>query len=260
MWTLFLQVLNSLGVLLIGWCALRVARAGSTGHPSHRAAWVLLAQAFLPAGMFLILQDAWGTAAFLSGAGTPLWDHYLRWLPAMNHSRGALVAMFAALLVALALRPSSAPRWVGSRSAVLLVCAFLVGSVAGFVLGGYERAFHLTTLATTSLGILLLLTVASGLHLARDSVDRILWIVITLYTVHMAISVVSITPLAASVDGWYVPPWIPPFFDLIFTILMLGASAWALRQRRRGIEIPALLDRFRPPQDLSMALPRNSSR
>jgi hypothetical protein len=254
--TLLAQIVTSAAVLLLGAVALVVARY----HPpqSERgSAWLLSGWAFSLAGGTLVLQDAAAVHAFLAGAGSTAWDVYVRWAPVANTGRSYLMLSFLLILATPALmrigRQGAGPfAWPAMLSA-----GIVAGVTVSLMAGHTEFARHYLSMAAANLTMIVAAGIALIRHLARRSLDRLLWFCLSVYMLHLAINTLFLSgwAMAAVADGWTPPFAVGMAVDAMGAVLMLGIAVRALVLARRGEEILPLLDRPGPRRGGSAVSP-----
>jgi hypothetical protein len=225
---------------------LMIARSATPAlDPRHRTSWWITAVCFALLTVSLLLHQAGASWAYFSDPDSAVWTHFLRWMPVANHGRSGLVlGLGAALLIAS--RPHDAKSAGVRRAAIATLLAGLaLGSAIGWREGpvtgeGGAHAYAIAILHVAEFSVLLF---AIGYAVAVDSIDRLLLMVLCLYTSLIAFSV-GFFSAAAWVD---VPgSWIPSqlgFFALgsAIKLLMLAVAVHKYRLLRRGEPAPALL-------------------
>ena len=244
--TLTLQCVSALLTVLFGAVALSISRHPIA--PDRRAGWRLAGAGFALLGGTMAAQYAGAVAAFGLGRGTAAWDAYLRWAPALNHSRiGGGIALAAGVgYVAWTGRFPERRAWVG------LAAGMAAASLAGAWLGALEGAFDLRTHgAATALGATVEL-VAFGAALlvsaARGTLDAFLFTALTLYAGSLALGVpvVSLMVLRTGVEDGRPPSWLFQLVQAVFMSSMLALAVLRLSLLRRGIRVRAVLGRHSP--------------
>lgn len=247
MLVLSLQFVWAVVKLLAGTAILRVGSRDIQGPRVHRLAWRFTGIAFVLGGASAVVQlCVFAPWAFFAGRGTPVYDAFLRWNPAVTQSR-------TFLMVGLGLLVCSLP-WLAARSERRLVpggIAFLgLAMAAGGVLGWFEGAFvsvrfYSSTAAANVLELVVLLS-ALLVALLMDTMDRYLWLAMLVYAVGISLNVISFTALAwIRVEGAWAPPPLSLFVQ-VFLVLshatMLGLAVKRLRLARRGVRVGSLLE------------------
>lgn len=242
---MILQYISSLLMLGVGIVGLLVARR--VVYPTaHRLAWAVAGTAFTLAGVSKVAQNAYGTVALVAGPGSPTWDRYLTWAPTFDHSRtGILATLFLLLLVLLvphrswtAIERRGCSRW---KWGAVLCAGGLTGAAAGWVQGwGDLLHFRNVTISDTA-ELVLVLTSLLAL-LLRERVDRLLWMVLSLYGVNLAMNVLLLS-------AWMETGGVRSAFSLLpmhGSRIVLSSTMVALALRRlalanRSALVPGLL-------------------
>jgi hypothetical protein len=224
-----LQWVVALGSLGFAGAALWVAGNATSADPFHRAAWRMTGAAFLLHGVGQVIQYSWGGKAMLDGAASFAMISYLRWAPALNHSRTFLLLGFCAALVAFAVRKKlpDSTFWL-TYSGTLLV-AIGVGAVLGFNEGSLVVRRHFLSVAGWDTVELLVLLVALLAVLMADRIDRLLWAALATYAFSVALSILWFTVLSSfgAPGEWTPSPWHVAAYR---AVAMFGTCAFALRR------------------------------
>lgn len=245
--TLTLQCVSALLTVLFAAVALSISRHAIA--PDRRAGWRLAGAGFLFLGATMVAQDAGAAAAFALGPGSAAWDVYLRWAPALNHSRiGGGIALAVGLgYVAWAGRFPGRRAWAG------LAAGMAAASLAGAWLGALEGAYDLRTHGSaTALGVTVEL-VAFGAALlvsaTRGTLDAFLFAALTLYAGSLALGVpvVSLMVLRTGAEDGRPPSWLLQLVQVAFMSSMLALALLRLTLLRRGIRVRAVLGRHSAP-------------
>lgn len=248
MLTLTLQCASAVLALAFGLASLAISRYESALTPDRRAGWRLTGIGFTLLGASAALQNAWAVPAFFSGEGTAVYDTFVRWAPAMNHSRTFLGVAYALLMTGLAWSGRFPERgfWVGATLGMLAAAG------AGGVLGGVEGAFEMTRhgpavavlLTVEMIGFCVVLLVSA----VRGTFDLFLFASLMLYGLMMALSVPLWTGMSlAEVIGVRAPPpWLLKLQTTLFTSAMLGLAALRLVLLRRGVRVHEAFGRQLP--------------
>lgn len=228
-----------------------IARTDREQSAVRRAAWSLTGLAFLMAVTGQIVQSYFQIKAFFAGPGMAVYESYLRWAPAANHSRTLLAIVFGILLGSLALS-----RWWQKPAASMLAAAALVagmvfGAALGWAEGSLIQARHFTNAASLDVIELLVMLGALILAAARDTTDRYLWLCLAIYSVRGALHTVSLAALAwdGVEDAWAPQPWVVQFHIFVAYVAISGLALRRLVLARRGVTSPAVLasvDRTHP--------------
>lgn len=240
MTTLLLQNLSTL--LLLGFGALAIVIAGGLDQQPvlYRASWHITGVVFALYSVDKLIQGVWGTAAFAVGPGVPLYDEYLRFAPAFNHSRTFLLFALYALLAAIAVKRTPVRR---SLVWIVALAALTFGGTVGVLEGTLEAARHfsrtalLDTLGFVALGSILLLA------LVRDTADRLLWMALACQGFRSIIGVLFLAAMAwLDVPGSWTPPnWMIESVRVAFTFIMVLLAFARYRAMRRGTPVRGLL-------------------
>lgn len=245
--TLTLQCVSAVLTVLFGAVALSISR--HVVAPDRRAGWRLAGAGFLLLGATMAPQYAGAVAAFARGPGTVVWDVYLRWASALNHSRiGAGIALAAGTgYLAWTGRYPERRGWAG------LFAGMAAASLAGAWLGALEGAFDLRTHGSAiALGVTVEL-VAFGAALlasaARGTLDAFLFTALTLYAGSLALGVpvVSFMILRTGLDDGRPPSWLLQLLQVAFMSAMLALALLRLTLLRRGVRMRAVLGRHSAP-------------
>jgi hypothetical protein len=245
--TLTLQCVSAVLTVLFAAVALSISRHAIA--PDRRAGWRLAGAGFLLLGAGMTAQYAGAVAAFASGPGTAAWDVYLRWAPALNHSRiGGGIALAAGVgYVAWTGRFPERRAWAG------LAAGMEAASLAAAWLGTPEGAFALRTHGSSlALGVTVEL-VAFGAALlvsaARGTLDAFLFAALTLYAGSLALGVpvVSLMVLRTGVEDGRPPSWLLQLVQVVSMSSMMALALLRLTLLRRGVRMRAVLGRHSAP-------------
>lgn len=236
-----LQVLVSLGLAGFGLVALRI---GGEGGGGRTAAWRVSGAAFVLEGVNKLCQNVFGILALAGGRGSAVWDEYLAWSPAFNHSRTFALAGFVVALGVLSFTP------IAQRRAFPAVMTLLLGGtmVAGMVLGRAEprlvESTHYPLVAALDAVALIGLLSLLFLLLVRDRVDRLLWIALCIYGFALALNAIWIGALAriATPNAWAPSPITMNAYRLVLVAAMVVVALHRWRLGKRGVYVPALLE------------------
>jgi len=191
--TLAFQWLGAALNFLIGLVALRIGSSEARARPIHLAGWSVVGTALLFAGVVDVFQTSTAVLAVALGPGSFVYDQYVRWAMAMNHSRtGAEIAM-GLVLAWLAVRGSPSAR--GPAAAPWIIVAGLaLGALGGVRTDGFLFIDFLAIAASNTLE-LAVLGVALLLALIRSSIDWILWVAVAIKMLSQGINVLIFTTL-----------------------------------------------------------------
>ncbi|MDP9348728.1 MAG: hypothetical protein M3P24_06260 [Gemmatimonadota bacterium] len=243
MLTLSLQCLSAALLLSFGLVALAVYRHAQVLPPDRRAGWLLTGVGFTLLGVSSLVQNAAAVGAFVSGPGTDLYEAYLRWAPAANHSRVFLGIAYGCLLGFLAWDRRFPGRTFWRRAVAGLLLAAGLGALAAWAEGPFRMEVHGVS---TSIGLtveMLAFGLALLLSTVRGSFDVFLFAPVMLYTLMMALSVPIWTgmTLAQSLAGWAPAPWLLEAQRIVFEAAMVGMAAFRLALLRRGVRVGEVL-------------------
>lgn len=211
--------------------------------PDRRAGWRLAGAGFLLLGATMAAQYVGAVAAFARGPGTAAWDVYLRWAPALNHSRiGAGIALAAGV---------GCVAWTGRfperRAWARLAAGMAAASLAGAGLGALEGPFALTTHGSAAALGLTVELIAFGAALlvsvTRGTLDAFLFTALTAYAVSLALGVplLSMMVLRSEVESGRPPNWLLQLLQVVFMGTMLGVALARLTLLRKGLRVRAVL-------------------
>lgn len=247
MTTALLQFLVQVLILAFGVLAAAVARERRGMPAMHRMAWTLVAVFFLWRGVPGVAQGVAAFWALSSGAGSRPWVLFVEWTPAMNHTRTLVsVAMGWTLAALPLLRGQPVPRlWAGASLACLLLAC--TGAYAGWQQGPTGPT-HLASLSVLGAVEMVGLLAALSVGLFALTLDRYLWLILSIYAVHVALNIIW---YSASVNFFYPGSWYPPLQvrHLYSMASYLGGCALAWQRlvlARRGARVGGLLDLAEP--------------
>lgn len=242
---MILQYISSLLMLGVGIVGLLVARR--VAHPTaHHLAWAVAGTAFASAGVTKVAQNAYGTVALIAGPGSPTWDRYLTWAPTFDHSRtGILATLFLLLLVLLvphrswaAIERSGYPRW---KWATILCAGGGVGAAAGWV-QGWGDILHFRNVTISDTAELVLVLICLLALLLRERVDRLLWIVLSLYAVNLSMNVLLLSAWMETGRAAGALSLLPMHVSrIVVGSVMVGLALRRLALAKRGTPVPSLL-------------------
>jgi hypothetical protein len=248
-----MQILIAQGIiacLITAFGVVAIVAGLRTPHPRAqlRAAWIVTGAYFGTGGFLGVLHSGWAAFAFVAGPGTPAWNEYLRWAPVGNHGRGALVVAFAIGLGCLAQteRARVARTVFGTLAAIPI--ALLIGGTVGWAEGPYISGAHLFALATSNLVQLTVLAIALLLQLSRDTLDRLLWACLAVYSLRLAFGT-----LWTAANSWFgVAGAVLPrgltqaLLTIVCYLVMLTIAGRYLAHQRRNRYVPSVLEHLRP--------------
>lgn len=239
MLTLTLQCVSALLLLAFGGVALSISRWIGVLTPDRRAGWLVTGLGFALLGVSAAAQNAVAVAAFASGEGTAAYDAYLRWAPALNHSRVFAGTALALVLAATAWSGRLPARRFRTATAAGVLAAMLLGGVAGWMEGGFEMQRHG---AATAVGYTIEMLAFATVLLAsasRGTFDLFLFAALMLYALKIAVGVPlwSGMSLAEAVAGPAPAPWLLQVQSVLFGAVMLAVAALRLALLRRGVRV-----------------------
>lgn len=242
MLTLALQILVALLTLAVGVAALAVA--GARGVSGARAAgWRATGLGFAIVGATGVVQTNAAAVAYFAGPGSAVYDAYLSWAPAGNHGRSGAVLVLALLLCLLSYGRGGS--WLPSAAGMLVLYGggTALGVALGVVQGELRQDRHYPVEAMLQLGAMLLFLLALLAGAVTSSMDRLLWLLLAVYALHQAISVLWMTALAWDGVGEWIPrTWILMAVGAALRLVQLGLALHRLRLARRGASVPGLFE------------------
>jgi hypothetical protein len=216
--------------------AIRVYRATAAGSPVHAAAWKLSGIAFFAHALVQSVQYAWGGLAMWRTEAPGIMEAYLRWAPAMNHSRTSLLLFFCVALSVFAVRGTVAgPRYWPLYGAGL-AGALLVGAVVGALEGPLLGSRHYGVVAGGDAVELVVLLGALLIAVTRDRLDRYLWGALAVYAFSVALSILWFAALSQidTPGAWTPPPWVLAAYRAVARGAMAAFAIGRLRLARSG--------------------------
>lgn len=241
--TAVLQCLIAALKLGFGVAALRAARL-TREEGVRSTAWLLTGTAFALAGLNSVPHSLWALSAVLAGPDAAVYGEYLRWAPAVNYSRHAVMLVTPLLLLGLPLL-CRLDRGILVRCTVgLLAGSGVLGGWMGTMDGDGGWARHFTVISALDSAEMILFGAALLASLVLGTMDRILWIALVVYATRQAINVVSFSALAwFQVPGaWSPSPQHIAWIGALHWALLLGLARHRLRLAARGERTPPLLE------------------
>lgn len=237
--------------LTFGVVALRVAGRLPGDRPATRV-WRVAGIAFCVIGSHALLQDVFAVSAFASGSESRLWDEYITWAPAANHSRHLAVTAIFPLLVLAGYGKLGKARIVTARPVTVLLVAMVLGGLLGAWEGPLLASIHYRSGSLLDAVELVTVLVVLLWLLVRDLADRLLWIALALYAISLAMSAIWIAAMMGldSPGVWSPSPRHMHILRVTLGSGMLALALWRLALARRGISVEGLLggmDRHRDP-------------
>jgi hypothetical protein len=241
--TAILQLVVHALILAFGVLAAAVAREKGGMPRFHRMAWTLAAVFFLWRGVPGVAQGLAAIWAVASGEGSQPYALFVEWTPAMNHARTLMSIATGWTLAALPLLRAQPVRrlWMGASLACLVLAG--TGAYAGWQEGPTSPR-HLATLTLFGAVEMVGMLVALTMGLFARTLDRYLWLILSIYAVHVALNIIWYSAL---VGFFYPGSFIPPLQvrNLYSAASYLGGCvlAWhRLSLARRGVRVGGLLE------------------
>jgi hypothetical protein len=243
--TLAMQCVVAVLTVVFGIMALRVAHATRRNPVHHRAGWLLTGIVFTILGFSTAIQNFVAAPwAYFAGEGAPAFELYIRYSPAGNHSRGFLVVAYAMMMVGLAGIWRVAHRHFVGVVVGLSLAAMSLGAVVGWREGPLVQVTHWTATAISDSAELIFLLGALFIGVVRNTIDRLLWIALMIFTVHELLDVAWYSALAWSdVPGAWSPPTVYlHMYASVAYMLMIVVVARRIRLARQGVKVPGLIE------------------
>ena len=241
--TLTLQCVDAVLTVVFAAVALSISRHAIA--PDRRAGWRLAGLGFLLLGATMVPQHAAAVVAFARGPGTAAWDVYLRWAPALNHSRiGGGIALAAGVgYVAWSGRFPGRRVWAGLAAG--MAAASLAGAWLGALEGSYDTRTHGSAVALGVTVELVAFCAALLVSVTRGTLDAFLFAALTLYAVSLALGVplLSMMVLRAGPESGRPPNWLFQLLQVAFMSTMLALALLRLVLLRKGLRLRAVLGR-----------------
>ena len=241
--TAILQLVVHALILAFGVLAAAVARERGGMARYHRMAWTLAAVFFLWRGVPGVAQGLAAVWAIVSGKGSQPWALFVEWTPAMNHTRTLVSVATGWTLAALPLLRGQPVRrlWTGAS----LACLVLAGT--GAYAGWQEAATgprHLATLSVLGAAEMVGMLVALTVGLFARTLDRYLWMILSVYAVHVALNIIWYSALVGFFyPGSFYPPLRVRYLYSAASYLGGCVLAWhRLSLARRGVRVGGLLE------------------
>lgn len=240
--TLVLQLVNSALTLGFAVLILRASRQGTWASRVCRDSCWLVGIAFAANGISQLVQGTLAVWAFVSGAGSTVYDTFLRFAPATNQSRTGLEIALALLLMLVAVRGGRplAP-WIPLAG---LVAGWAAGATIGLsedtLWGGQHYPMVALLDAIEMVALLGMLLLA----LSRNSMDRLLWVALFAHAMSQALNAIWFSAIAwRRVPGSWAPrTWTIQAEMAVLGCLMLAIAVHRYRFARRGVHVPTLLE------------------
>lgn len=206
MTTAVLQFIVQALTLVFGVLAAQVARQQGRMPAVHRTAWTIVAVFFIWRGIPGVAQCLAAFWALLAGEGSRPYEQFLKWGPAMNHTRTLVSVAMGWVLAALSTLRGQPLRRISVWASVLCCLLAGMGAYAGWQEGA-TSPLHLTSLSVLGTVELVGILVALLVGMFAFTLDRYLWIILCIYAVHVALNVVW---YSASAGFFYPDSWYPP--------------------------------------------------
>lgn len=240
MLTLFLQLAVPMVLCAFAVLALLISRQNRGVPEPHRTAWRVAAIVYLPYTTLHVAQSLFACAAYFAGAGHPVYRAYLWAAPVANHSRTFVAFVFYASLFLLA--------WKGSLSARQLrgvawatAAGMLVGAGLGVGEGPLLAVTHFINTAFADIAGFVVLGALLLYLIVRDTVDRDLWVAVTLHGIISLLGALYLT--AMSLIGYGRPSgiWQLHLIRLVTVAVIAGFGLHRYRKARQGIAVPGMV-------------------
>jgi hypothetical protein len=205
--TLILQSISAILLLALGVVCWIVSRRPHARSESHALAWRLSGVALLMNGIHVTIHGTLAVWAYLAGAGSPVYERYLEWMPVGGYSRTVLMLVFALLLTVLVTVPVRVGRQVVRFAPVALLTGLLIGGVLGRWEGRFLELQHYSRVSVLDASELLLVLIALFAALLMDGMSRDLWFALGVYAFNLSLTVIWTAALAATRIGWAPSPW-----------------------------------------------------
>lgn len=247
--TYTLQWLIALTTVAFALVAHRIARPAATPDLFYRSAWKLVGVTYTVDAASQLVQYSWGGMALRGGMDSAWMASYLRWAPALNHSRTFLALCLAVALVVLALRAAPPTRGFWWVYLTAIAAALALSVAAGADEGPLVESTHFIRVALWDTAELVVVLGALFVLLVTDRVDRYLWAALATNGFSVALSVIWMAALSRMRDPsvWSPSPWQVAAYRLVLALIMLALVARRLSLGRRGLAIRGLIGRTSHP-------------
>jgi hypothetical protein len=236
--------------LVFGLAALAIARfCPTTAHHRH-AAWWLTGAVFTVGGTLAVSQGFVAILAFSAGPGSALWDEFVRWAPVGNQSRSLLKISFAGLIAILPFcREKQIPTFYRA-AAYSSVLALTLGGWVGWRVGSLTISDQFIAIATSNITLLIVLGFGLLIHLAKDTMDRLLWMCLCIYGFRLALGALwaGASSYPYELEVWRPPVWMMMALPAVAYVIKLALAARFAVLQRRKVYVPALYESLRPPK------------
>jgi hypothetical protein len=244
MLTLVLQnVVNAL-IWVFALSAAGVYLRSPAGERERPTAWLITGIAFAAHALNKSVQSAMGIRAYAAGEGSQAWETFMFLNPIFNHSRTFLLLAYCGLLCHLSIRRGP----LSARYLRMAVAALAVGMASGALLGWAEHGFvtlrHYSAVARWDVVEMLVLLATLFAGMLGTRMDRVLWALLGVYAFSLALNVLWFAAFSRfGMPGQWAPrPFEIQVYRVILFALMAGLALYRLRQARRGVFVPALLE------------------
>lgn len=211
----------------------------------YRMRWMQTGLAFLLIGLIKGVQNAFGSAAFVAGRGSLLWDTYLISAPVFDHSRTTALTVFFLLLLRGHSRSDCVPGSGYWRQDAVLLCT---GAALGALLGWQQHLIgdilHYKVVSILDTAELVVTLSVLFTVLLRGSIDQILWSALSIHAVALALNGMWMSVLVGlRVPGAWAPsPLHMHLFRFILAAAFVGLALWRLVLARRNIDVSGFLE------------------
>ena len=247
--TYWLQVVVALLSLGIGAVALRVHhRFPRVGEDEPRSGWLLVAAAFVVAGINGVVHNLFGGWALLEGRDSLAGAVWGRVHPMGNYGRSFTFLAFGAMLLFPAVWRGAAAAGSWRRVSVPLLLCMGVGTLVGFVESPFQLRHYLSLSVVDLVSVVLLLGALLRAAM-RDTLDYLLWVGLAAFALRDAVAIHMLSPLAWQDSAWFPSVRALQALGVAAYLVLLGCALRRLSLARRGAAVPALfeLGRARPP-------------
>lgn len=244
MLTLALQLLNASLTLGFAVLILRVSRQSTWTSAARRVSSSLVGVAFAANGFGGLVQGTLAVWASAAGAGSAVYDTFLRFAPAMNQSRTGLEIALALLLMSVAVK-GARPLALWLLLAVL-AAGWAAGAAVGLLEGTLVTSRHFPMVALLDGVEMVALLAMLLLALSRSSMDRLLWLALSIHALKQSFNAIWFSAFAW-IDipgGWAPRPWTIQTQMAVLGCLMLAIAVRRYQLARRGVHVPSLLEPF----------------
>jgi hypothetical protein len=234
--------------------ALLIGRYRNTAEPFRALAWRFFGMVLSLYALSLVVQNAWGSWAMAAGSASGVMAGYLKWAPALNHSRTFLLVAFFGALSWFMLRRERPSRTVLGVGIAASVAGFLAGGWLGWAEGSLIVATHYTRVAVWDTVELVIVLGTLFVGLVTNRLDRHLWALLTTFGVVVALNIIYYAAISLVNDPrvWSPPPSMMGLYRLVLVQVMLAVAVRRLHLARRGISVGGLLRAAPKPAAMTM--------